>query len=161
MGARPSLPNAQRYVRRYVTPEKNLLTGEVIHPGYDCIMEIWWNTREDTATPCAPPGNMNPRWVQKIRFPGASRHLRTEGLREGTPGRPRAPSFPCVPASGHARRHSRRSEAAWKIMRVATFTHLSRCASLRNEILKTLTTSRTIEYILSVSQQFSALSGSN
>ena len=47
MGAKPSLPNAQRYVRRYITPEKNPLTGEVIHPGYDCIMEIWWNSRED------------------------------------------------------------------------------------------------------------------
>src|SRR5262249_50119665 len=47
MGAKPSLPNAQRYVRRYIRPEKNPLTGEVIHPGYDCIMEIWWNTRED------------------------------------------------------------------------------------------------------------------
>jgi EthD domain-containing protein len=47
MGAKPPLPNAQRYVRRYVTPEKNPLTGEVIHPGYDCIMEIWWNSRED------------------------------------------------------------------------------------------------------------------
>ena len=51
MGAKPSLPNAQRYVRRYVTPEKNPLTGEVIHPGYDCIMEIWWNTREDSKPP--------------------------------------------------------------------------------------------------------------
>ena len=40
LGAKPSLPNAQRYVRRYVTPEPNPLTGEVIHPGYDCIMEI-------------------------------------------------------------------------------------------------------------------------
>lgn len=47
LGAKPALPNAQRYVRRYVTPEPNPLTGEVIHPGYDCIMEIWWNTRED------------------------------------------------------------------------------------------------------------------
>jgi hypothetical protein len=47
IGAKPPLPNAQRYVRRYITPEKNPLTGEVIHPGYDCIMEIWWNTRED------------------------------------------------------------------------------------------------------------------
>ena len=47
IGAKPPLPKAQRYVRRYVTPEKNPLTGEVIHPGYDCIMEIWWNTRED------------------------------------------------------------------------------------------------------------------
>lgn len=44
---KPALPNAQRYVRRYITPEQNPVTGEVIHPGYDCIMEIWWNTRED------------------------------------------------------------------------------------------------------------------
>ena len=28
-------------------PEKNPVTGEVIDPGYDCIMEIWWNSRED------------------------------------------------------------------------------------------------------------------
>jgi hypothetical protein len=47
MGSKPALPNAQRYVRRYVTPEANPLTGEVIHPGYDCIMEIWWNSRSD------------------------------------------------------------------------------------------------------------------
>jgi hypothetical protein len=47
MGAKPSLPNAQRYVRRYITPEKNPLTGEVIDCGYDCIMEIWWNSRKD------------------------------------------------------------------------------------------------------------------
>jgi hypothetical protein len=32
-GRSPSLPNAQRYVRRYLVPEKN--------------MEIWWNSRED------------------------------------------------------------------------------------------------------------------
>jgi EthD domain len=47
MGAKPALPNAQRYVRRYIKPEKNPLTGEIIHPGYDCIMEIWWNSRAD------------------------------------------------------------------------------------------------------------------
>ena len=47
IGAKPPLPNAQRYVRRYITPEANPLTGEVILPGFDCIMEIWWNTRED------------------------------------------------------------------------------------------------------------------
>ena len=41
------MPDAQRYVRRYITPEKNPVTGAVIHPGYDCIMEIWWNSRED------------------------------------------------------------------------------------------------------------------
>jgi hypothetical protein len=43
---KPILPKAQRYVRRYITPEKNPVTGEVIDPGYDCIMEIWWDSRE-------------------------------------------------------------------------------------------------------------------
>ena len=46
-GAKPAIPNAVRYVRRYLVPEKNPVTGEVIDPGYDCIMEIWWNSRED------------------------------------------------------------------------------------------------------------------
>jgi translation initiation factor 2B subunit (eIF-2B alpha/beta/delta family) len=46
-GRAPSLPNAQRYVRRYLTPERNPVTGNVIDPGFDCIMEIWWNSRED------------------------------------------------------------------------------------------------------------------
>mgnify|MGYP001766618018 CR=1 FL=1 len=46
-GRAPSLPGATRYVRRYLKPEKNPVTGEVIDPGYDCIMEIWWNSRED------------------------------------------------------------------------------------------------------------------
>lgn len=47
MGRGPSIPNATRYVRRYLVPEKNPVTGEVLDPGYDCIMEIWWNSRED------------------------------------------------------------------------------------------------------------------
>jgi translation initiation factor 2B subunit (eIF-2B alpha/beta/delta family) len=47
MGRAPSLPNAQRYVRRYIVPEKNPVTGTVIDPGFDCIMEIWWNSRAD------------------------------------------------------------------------------------------------------------------
>lgn len=47
MGRSPSIPNATRYVRRYLKPEKNPVTGEVHDPGYDCIMEIWWNSRED------------------------------------------------------------------------------------------------------------------
>jgi hypothetical protein len=47
IGRAPSIPNAVRYVRRYLTLEKNPVTGEVIDPGYDCIMEIWWNRRED------------------------------------------------------------------------------------------------------------------
>jgi hypothetical protein len=47
MGRSPSIPNAKRYVRRYLKPEKNPVTGAVHDPGYDCIMEIWWNSRED------------------------------------------------------------------------------------------------------------------
>ena len=48
LGAPASLPNAQRYVRRYIMkPEKNPITLEVLHPGYDCLMEIWWNSRAD------------------------------------------------------------------------------------------------------------------
>ena len=46
-GRSPSIPNAVRYVRRYLTPERNPVTGEVIDPGYHCIMEIWWNSRAD------------------------------------------------------------------------------------------------------------------
>jgi hypothetical protein len=46
-GRAPALPNAVRYVRRYLKPERNPVTGKVIDPGYDCIMEIWWNSRED------------------------------------------------------------------------------------------------------------------
>lgn len=57
LDAPPPLPNAQRYVRRYLTPEPNPLTGEVIDPGYDCIMEIWWNTREDFETAMRGLGN--------------------------------------------------------------------------------------------------------
>jgi hypothetical protein len=45
--AKPAIPNAVRYVRRYLMPEKNPVTGTVIDSGYDCIMEIWWNSRED------------------------------------------------------------------------------------------------------------------
>jgi hypothetical protein len=56
MGAKPALPNAQRYVRRYLTPEPNPLTGEVIHPGYDCIMEIYFEA--------AMKGLSNPEFLQ-------------------------------------------------------------------------------------------------
>lgn len=47
MGRAPSIPNAVRYVRRYIVPEKNPVTGQIHDPGFDCIMEIWWNSRED------------------------------------------------------------------------------------------------------------------
>jgi hypothetical protein len=47
MGLKPSLPNATRYVRHYLKPEKNPVTGEIHDSGYDCLMEIWWNSRAD------------------------------------------------------------------------------------------------------------------
>ena len=47
MNRSPSIPNAVRYVRRYLTPERNPVTGEVHDCGYDCLMEIWWNSRAD------------------------------------------------------------------------------------------------------------------
>lgn len=43
----PSIPNARRYVRRYLKPERNPVTGKVIDSGFDCLMEIWWDSRED------------------------------------------------------------------------------------------------------------------
>lgn len=46
-GLKPAIPGATRYVRRYLRPERNPVTGQVIDPGYDCLMEIWWNSRED------------------------------------------------------------------------------------------------------------------
>jgi len=41
------MPLARRYVRRYVRPEKNPITGEVVELDFDVVMEIWWNTRQD------------------------------------------------------------------------------------------------------------------
>ena len=59
MGRAPSLPGAQRYVRRYLKPEKNPITGAVVDSGYDCLMEIWWNSREE--------GAVRPRWPRIAR----------------------------------------------------------------------------------------------
>jgi hypothetical protein len=39
--------NAERYVRRYVHPEPNPLTGAHVELAFDVIMEIWWKSRED------------------------------------------------------------------------------------------------------------------
>jgi hypothetical protein len=41
------LTTARRYVRRYVKPQKNPLTGQVIELDFDVVMEIWWDSRED------------------------------------------------------------------------------------------------------------------
>jgi hypothetical protein len=46
----PAIPNAVRYVRRYLTPATNPITEQVHDSGFDCLMEIWWNSREDYET---------------------------------------------------------------------------------------------------------------
>ncbi|TAL02230.1 MAG: ethyl tert-butyl ether degradation protein EthD [Rhodospirillaceae bacterium] len=42
------LTTARRYVRRYVRPQKNPLTGQVVELDFDVIMEIWWDSKEDS-----------------------------------------------------------------------------------------------------------------
>ena len=112
LGRSPSIPNAVRYVRRYLTPERNPVTGEVIDPGYHCIMEIWWNSREDfenlqrvIADPDRLPSikedeaqlfatHSNPmcsvveydsQTVRRARHPASSWSTRTERPTPGTP----------------------------------------------------------------------------
>jgi hypothetical protein len=108
LGRSPSIPNAVRYVRRYLTPEMNPVTGEVIDPGFHCIMEIWWNSREDfensqrligdpnrlpaikedeakhIAIPCARSSNTIRRWAQTVKCLVSNCITGTERL---TPGR--------------------------------------------------------------------------
>lgn len=38
---------ANRFVRRYVQPQRNPLTGETAELDFDVIMEIWWDSPED------------------------------------------------------------------------------------------------------------------
>jgi hypothetical protein len=38
---------AARFVRRYVQPQRNPLTGETAELDFDVIMEIWWNSQAD------------------------------------------------------------------------------------------------------------------
>ncbi len=41
--------NASHYVRRYVKPQKNPLTGETKELDFDVIMEIWWKNEAEFA----------------------------------------------------------------------------------------------------------------
>ncbi|WP_219894986.1 EthD domain-containing protein [Aquisediminimonas profunda] len=41
------IPNAKKYVRRYVEPVVKPLTGEVSAQDFDALTEIWFETRED------------------------------------------------------------------------------------------------------------------
>src|SRR5579871_1194122 len=41
------LTAAKRYVRRYVHPAANPITGEVVELDFDVVMELWWDSQED------------------------------------------------------------------------------------------------------------------
>lgn len=43
------VPNAARYVRRYLEPVAELFTGEVIEPDHDVITELWFDDEEQYA----------------------------------------------------------------------------------------------------------------
>jgi hypothetical protein len=43
----PMMPEALRYVRRFVQPEKAMAFGEFPPVPFDCLMELWWNSREE------------------------------------------------------------------------------------------------------------------
>ncbi|MCX7863703.1 MAG: EthD domain-containing protein [Novosphingobium sp.] len=40
------MPEAKRYVRRFVQPEVGMALGEVPRPSFDCMIELWWDSRE-------------------------------------------------------------------------------------------------------------------
>ncbi|MDG2004063.1 MAG: EthD family reductase [Novosphingobium sp.] len=42
----PMMPQARRYVRRYVHPEMNAVSQTVPDIPFDCLTEIWWDSRE-------------------------------------------------------------------------------------------------------------------
>jgi uncharacterized protein (TIGR02118 family) len=39
------MPQARRYLRRFVQPEPSLVTGEPCQVPFDCLMELWWDSR--------------------------------------------------------------------------------------------------------------------
>lgn len=41
------MPQARRYIRRYVTPLPYPTTGEVAKPDFDVITEVWCDSRSD------------------------------------------------------------------------------------------------------------------
>lgn len=43
----PILPMLERYVRRYVCPEVNPITGAAEELDFDVVSEFWWRSRAD------------------------------------------------------------------------------------------------------------------
>jgi hypothetical protein len=50
------MPLAKRYMRRYVNPAPNPITGEVVELDFDVVMEIWWDSRADFESTMAKIG---------------------------------------------------------------------------------------------------------
>ena len=59
---------AQRFVRRYVQPQRNPLTDKVVEGDFDVIMEIWWNSQEDYQE--AMQGIASSGLIDEIRMSG-------------------------------------------------------------------------------------------
>src|SRR5260221_8533852 len=57
--AGPLMPQALRYQRRFVQPEKNPMTGEPVQVPFDCLMELWWKSRADFEAAMASLGEGN------------------------------------------------------------------------------------------------------
>ena len=47
------MPLARRYVRRYVKPQTNPITGIAEELDFDVVMEIWWDNQADYKTTMA------------------------------------------------------------------------------------------------------------
>lgn len=43
----PMMPLARRYLRRYISPEMNAVSQSVPEVPFDCLTEIWWDSRAD------------------------------------------------------------------------------------------------------------------
>jgi len=41
------MPQARRYVRRFVQPEGGMAFGDLPEVPFDCLMELWWDSREE------------------------------------------------------------------------------------------------------------------
>lgn len=50
------MPLALRYVRRFVQPEIHPFSNEPMKVPFDCLMELWWNSREEFETAMAAIG---------------------------------------------------------------------------------------------------------
>lgn len=58
------MPGVERYVRRYLTPLKDVISGETPSSGFDVIMEIWFSSRDTFETYYGTP--QDPAFLNRI-----------------------------------------------------------------------------------------------